>query len=36
MNEAAEVPARAKQAETIRTEWDWVDRTIWTERMLAS
>ena len=36
MSEAAEVPARAKQAETIRTEWDWVDRTIWTERMLAA
>ncbi len=36
MSEAAEVSARAKQAESAPTQWDWVDRTIWTERMLAA
>ena len=36
VSEKAEVPARAKQAETAPPEWDWVDRTIWTERMLAA
>jgi len=32
----AEVPDKAKQAETPPTEWAWVDRTVWTERMLAA
>ena len=36
MNETAQVSARAKQAEFTPTQWDWVDRTIWTERMLAA
>lgn len=36
MSEKAEVPARAKQAETASPEWEWVDRHIWTERMLAA
>ena len=36
MSETAQVSARAKQAESTPTEWDWVDRTIWTERMLAA
>jgi len=36
MSETAEVSARAKQAESTPTQWDWVDRTIWTERMLAA
>ena len=36
MSETAEVSARAKQAESTPTEWDWVDRAIWTERMLAA
>ncbi|MHB1621432.1 MAG: hypothetical protein ACYCTY_15940 [Sulfuricella sp.] len=36
MSETAEVPARAKQAESAPTQWDWVDRTVWTERMLAA
>ncbi len=36
MSETAEVPERAKQAESAPTQWDWVDRTIWTERMLAA
>jgi len=36
MSETAEVPLRAKQAEPTPTEWDWVDRTVWTERMLAA
>ena len=38
MSETAEVSARAKQAESTPapTQWDWVDRTVWTERMLAA
>ena len=36
MSEKAEVPARAKQAEPAAPEWEWVDRNIWTERMLAA
>ena len=36
MSETAEVPEKAKQVETTPTQWDWVDRTIWTERMLAA
>jgi RNA-directed DNA polymerase len=35
--EGAAVPETAKQAPSTRThDWDWVDRTIWTERMLAA
>ena len=36
MSEKAGVTERAKQAETTPSEWAWVDRTIWTERMLAA
>lgn len=38
MSEAAAVSARTIQAETTPTpaHWDWVDRSIWTERMLAA
>ena len=36
MSTTAEVSARAKQAESTPGEWDWVDRTIWSERMLAA
>ena len=36
MSETVEVPARAKQAEFTPSQWEWVDRTIWTERMLAA
>ena len=36
MSGTAEVPARAKQAERTPPQWDWVDRTVWTERMLAA
>lgn len=36
MSETAEVPLRAKQAEPTPSEWNWVDRTVWTERMLAA
>mgnify|MGYP001766040068 CR=1 FL=1 len=35
--EGAAVPETAKQAPSTRArDWDWVDRTIWTERMLAA
>jgi len=37
MNEGAAVPAKATQASSIQTgNRDWIDRTIWTERMLAA
>ena len=41
MNESASeeptVPAMAKQGSSVpATEWTWVDRSIWTERMLAA
>jgi RNA-directed DNA polymerase len=36
VSETAEVSARAKQVEHTASQWDWVDRTIWTERMLAA
>jgi len=36
VSETAEVSARAKQAGTAPAQWGWVDRTIWTERMLAA
>jgi len=36
MSESVQVPERAKQTESAPTEWTWVDRAIWTERMLAA
>jgi RNA-directed DNA polymerase len=37
MNEGARVPETAKQAPWAQAgKWDWVDRAIWTERMLAA
>lgn len=36
MSETAQVSERTKQAESSPGEWDWVDRTIWTERRLAA
>lgn len=36
MSETAEVSARAIQVESTPSQWDWVDRTVWTERMLAA
>ena len=36
MSESVPVPERAKQTESAPTEWDWVDRAVWTERMLAA
>src|ERR1017187_4528812 len=35
-SKTAEVPERAIQAESPPTQWGWVDRTVWTERMLAA
>lgn len=36
-SEAAAVPGRAKQAASARAQdWAWVDRSVWTERMLAA
>jgi len=36
MSESVPVPEKAKQTETAPSEWAWVDRAIWTERMLAA
>ncbi|MEI6785040.1 MAG: group II intron reverse transcriptase/maturase [Rhodoferax sp.] len=36
MSESVTVPVKAKQTESAPTEWVWVDRAIWTERMLAA
>ena len=37
MNKGATVPAKAKQAPSNQTpKRDWIDRAIWTERMLAA
>ena len=36
MSETAAVSERAKQAESAPAEWGWVDRDIWTERMMAA
>jgi RNA-directed DNA polymerase len=36
MGESVTVPAMAKQTETTPTQWVWVDRAIWTQRMLAA
>lgn len=35
-NKPAEVPERAKQAGKIRDRWDWVEPSVWTERMLTA
>jgi RNA-directed DNA polymerase len=32
----AEVPARTKQAGEARPGWEWVERTVWTDRMLEA
>lgn len=36
MSESVSVPEKAKQTETTPAQWAWVDRTIWSERMLAA
>lgn len=36
MSETVTVSEKAKQTESAPTEWAWVDRAIWTERMLAA
>ena len=35
-NEPAGVPETATQAGEIRDRWDWVEPSVWTERMLAA
>lgn len=36
MSNSVTVPEKAKQTEPPPSQWTWVDRTIWTERMLAA
>ena len=36
MSESVSVPQKAKQTESAPSEWTWVDRAVWTERMLAA
>ena len=36
MSEAKAVPEMAKQVEATPPQWEWVDRAIWTPRMLAA
>ena len=36
MSESEAVPQTAKQSESTPQQWPWVDRTIWTQRMLAA
>ena len=36
MSESVTVPEKAKQTESAPSQWAWVDRAIWTERMLAA
>lgn len=36
MSESVTVPGKAKQTESDPAQWAWVDRDIWTERMLAA
>ena len=36
MSEESSVPEEATQGSSSRPEWDWLDRSIWTERMLAA
>ena len=33
---SAVVPERVKQAEEIRGRWPWVERSVWSERMLQA
>jgi len=35
MSESVTVSEKAKQTESTPTGWAWVDRNVWTERMLA-
>ena len=35
-NRPAGVPEKAKQAGEIRDRWDWVEPSVWTERMLTA
>ena len=35
-NKPAGVPEKAKQAGEIRDRWDWVEPSVWTERMLTA
>ena len=35
-SETAAVPLVAKQAESGPAQWAWVDREVWTDRMLAA
>ena len=36
MSESVQVPQKAKQTESEPAQWAWVDRAVWTERMLAA
>ena len=36
MSESVTVPEKAKQTESTPSQWAWVDRDVWTERMLAA
>jgi RNA-directed DNA polymerase len=36
MSQSVTVPQKAKQTESAPGQWAWVDRAIWTERMLAA
>ena len=36
MSESVQVPQKAKQTESDPAQWAWVDRAVWTERMLAA
>lgn len=36
MSESVSVSQKAKQTESAPSEWAWVDRAVWTERMLAA
>lgn len=36
MSESVTVPEKAKHSEDTPNQWVWVDRAIWTERMLAA
>ncbi len=36
MSQSVTVPEKAKQTESAPNQWAWVDRAIWTERMLAA
>ena len=36
MSESVPVPEKAKQTESAPNQWVWVDRAVWTERMLAA